>query len=110
MPSKSNLRKKRKHRIEDRIRKKLSKKKHCFYCGRKLDTTNKSIDHKNPINNGGRGNKYNLVASCKKCNGYKGDMDFREWMQVVYDAKINYDPDPDIKGFKIGPEGSYIQK
>jgi len=42
----------------------------CVYCGSKRDLT---IDHLVPVSRGGKTNFENCVASCKNCNGSKGN-------------------------------------
>jgi 5-methylcytosine-specific restriction endonuclease McrA len=44
----------------------------CQYCGRKLPTTELSLDHVVPRNMGGRAEWENLVCACLKCNVKKG--------------------------------------
>lgn len=43
----------------------------CYYCGRKLMYGKVSLDHYLPRSAGGTDDVFNLVTSCKKCNGGK---------------------------------------
>lgn len=45
----------------------------CFYCGSRLDVSNRSRDHVHPRSRGGLGKRYNLVPACKPCNESKGN-------------------------------------
>ena len=56
------------------IKEKLDKVEHCFYCGKHLTETNRTIDHIIPIKQGGKENNENLVACCKECNTLKGNL------------------------------------
>ena len=44
----------------------------CFYCGRELDDTNRTIDHIVPVAKGGTNDITNLVCCCHDCNQAKG--------------------------------------
>lgn len=44
----------------------------CQYCGRTPPTVILHVDHIDPVKNGGRNNKDNLVTSCRECNLGKG--------------------------------------
>lgn len=43
----------------------------CHYCGEKFSADELTMDHVVPVSRGGRSNKANIVASCKKCNNDK---------------------------------------
>ena len=45
----------------------------CVYCDIDLSTHNMTADHVIPKSKGGKKSWDNLVCSCKKCNGKKGD-------------------------------------
>jgi len=47
----------------------------CFYCGKALSWTNKTVDHVIPKCKGGPHRAWNLVLSCVPCNKDKGDSD-----------------------------------
>lgn len=54
----------------------------CWYCGEMLNQTGAQsfeIDHIQPISKGGDNDPSNLVASCRMCNGEKGDMTLKEF-------------------------------
>ena len=46
-------------------------KKECYYCTKKFDIKNLSMDHLVPLVRGGRSTKNNVVVACKKCNSEK---------------------------------------
>lgn len=48
------------------------KSEECFYCGAKLDDSNRTIDHIVPIAKGGTNDISNLVCCCHNCNQIKG--------------------------------------
>ena len=53
----------------------------CMYCGIRLNTNNRHIDHKIPVEHGGSNDESNLQATCNRCNSRKGiqtDEEFRE--------------------------------
>ncbi len=41
---------------------------HCFYCRRKLDLTNATLEHVIPKSMGGKGDESNLVVCCRAIN------------------------------------------
>ena len=43
----------------------------CYYCAKKFDVENLSMDHLVPLVRGGRSTKNNVVVACKKCNSEK---------------------------------------
>lgn len=47
-------------------------KKRCYYCNQKLNSQNRTLDHRIPIHLGGITLPINLEVSCKKCNEEKG--------------------------------------
>lgn len=47
--------------------------KRCFYCSRELKYNQITLDHFYPSSLGGRGEIFNLVSCCKRCNKIKGD-------------------------------------
>ncbi len=61
----------------------LKNNPHCFYCKTKVNATNSSIDHVIPLSRGGTGRKENMVLSCTRCNGYKGDLLLEEWNKLL---------------------------
>jgi len=50
----------------------------CVYCGERLTMTTLTIDHVYPLARGGLSDWYNLRASCKGCNGTKGNKTLSE--------------------------------
>ncbi len=48
--------------------------KKCFYCGKRLNFRQITLDHYLPLSKGGKDEIFNLVTCCKKCNKYKSDV------------------------------------
>jgi 5-methylcytosine-specific restriction endonuclease McrA len=55
----------------------------CRWCCRKLDDSNRTIDHVIPLNRGGFHVPDNLVACCLACNSSKRDQLVEEWLPIV---------------------------
>ncbi len=51
----------------------------CHYCGENVGAKALTMDHLIPLVRGGRSNKGNLVAACKKCNNEKKHQLAFEW-------------------------------
>jgi 5-methylcytosine-specific restriction protein A len=51
----------------------------CFYCGRRVGSSNLTMDHVVPLIRGGRSIKNNLVPACKECNNNKKYLLPMEW-------------------------------
>lgn len=65
----------------------LEKKKetqYCFYCGKRMKESNKTIDHIKPINKGGSNCFSNLAICCIKCNSVKGGYTIQELINQLY--------------------------
>ena len=45
----------------------------CQYCGKRLSTSDLTLDHVTPLSRGGRDSWDNVVTACRKCNHQKGD-------------------------------------
>ena len=58
---------------------------YCLYCGRKVDDTNSTLDHRHPKCMGGTSGKCgeNLVLACKKCNSIKGNILPERWDEIL---------------------------
>jgi 5-methylcytosine-specific restriction endonuclease McrA len=63
------------------IWKKCSKK--CFYCSKKLNFGEMTIDHILPKSRGGSNHKRNKVAACAECNSRKGNLLLDEFYQLL---------------------------
>jgi 5-methylcytosine-specific restriction endonuclease McrA len=51
----------------------------CFYCGRRVGSSNLTMDHVVPLVRGGRSTKNNLAPVCKECNNRKKYLLPMEW-------------------------------
>ncbi|MDT8446762.1 MAG: HNH endonuclease [bacterium] len=61
----------------------------CYYCGKRVNATELTMDHKIPVSRGGLSVKGNLVPACKECNNKKKYLLPVEWEEYV---KGNLDP------------------
>jgi 5-methylcytosine-specific restriction endonuclease McrA len=61
----------------------FAKAKSCPYCGVKLRSSNKTLDHMVPISKGGVHGKSNCLICCRSCNSRKSDRDFDEWLNLL---------------------------
>lgn len=52
----------------------------CFYCGIKLTTANRTLDHKIPLSRGGTNTIRNVVPACRPCNNRKLRMTTEEFL------------------------------
>ncbi len=57
---------------------KLSKGE-CYWCHRKFEVSELTMDHIIPIARGGKSSKNNLVVACKECNNNKKYLLPSEW-------------------------------
>lgn len=51
----------------------------CYYCQRRFNAKDLTMDHKIPISRGGKSVKGNLVPACKECNNQKKYLLPVEW-------------------------------
>lgn len=51
----------------------------CLYCGTGLKASTMEVDHIVPVSRGGTNTRKNLAATCRPCNGSKGDTPFAQW-------------------------------
>lgn len=60
----------------------------CHYCGCELNFTDpaspqyRTLDHKHPLSKGGKNRYYNVVLACHACNIAKGNMVYREFVEL----------------------------
>jgi len=47
----------------------------CLYCGKQMGDVQLTIDHFDPLEQGGENTQYNLLSACRQCNKRKGNMD-----------------------------------
>lgn len=57
---------------------------HCAYCGKKVSLEKVTRDHVVPKSKGGGNTVENILPSCKKCNGSKGDMNLEEFRKAYF--------------------------
>ena len=55
----------------------------CFYSGEYVDIFEFEIDHKNPVSRGGSNNLQNLAISTSSMNRAKGEMNEKEFFQLL---------------------------
>ena len=60
----------------------LKNKKRCFYCNGKLNSQNRTLDHRIPRHLGGITLPINLEVCCKKCNEEKGALTVSQYEAV----------------------------
>ena len=69
----------RQNKLERKLFKKNSDNK-CFYCGKTIRMiSDKTLDHKNPLDRGGIDAASNYCIACKKCNMEKSNMTVKEY-------------------------------
>lgn len=67
----------------------------CRYCGRTgIPLT---VDHLVLWEEGGFSSPENLVASCKKCNRTRGNMQYGDWLKDEYYKRVSKELPPEIK-------------
>lgn len=52
---------------------------HCWYCGKDLFLSDRTVDHQNPVTRGGTNDLKNLVYACLICNTKKGTRTLPEY-------------------------------
>ena len=62
-------------------------KRHCYFCGCRLNNGIRTIDHLIPQARGGSNSWYNKVWCCFKCNNEKSDMTEKEYRRYKTYAK-----------------------
>jgi len=55
----------------------------CYYCGRRVDPGELTMDHIVPLIRGGKSTKGNLVPACKDCNNKKKYLLPIEWDEYL---------------------------
>jgi 5-methylcytosine-specific restriction endonuclease McrA len=51
----------------------------CYYCNRKVEKSDLTMDHLVPLSRGGKSTKGNIVPACKECNNKKKYLLPIEW-------------------------------
>ncbi len=86
----------------------------CCYCGEKLTTSTRTLDHMYPRRWGGISIPENLLPSCKKCNQDKKDMtyqQFQEWRALKTASEKNRFYDETIsRNASIRKLGNFVIK
>ncbi|MGW8272660.1 MAG: HNH endonuclease [Thermodesulfovibrionales bacterium] len=59
----------------------------CYYCGRKVEAAELTMDHIVPLIRGGKSTKGNTVPACKTCNSKKKHMLPMEWDDYLQRAR-----------------------
>jgi 5-methylcytosine-specific restriction protein A len=59
----------------------------CYYCGRKYNPVELTMDHLIPIARGGKSVHANLVPACKECNNKKKYLLPTEWEEYLESLK-----------------------
>ena len=54
----------------------------CMYCGVKMGKAQMTIDHWEPLENGGKNDSSNYLSACRSCNKKKGSMPARDWCNL----------------------------
>lgn len=55
----------------------------CYYCRKKVESKNLTMDHVIPLSRGGKSQKGNIVPSCKDCNNKKKYLVPVEWEEYL---------------------------
>lgn len=55
----------------------------CYYCGKKVPSSQLTMDHVVPLARGGKSVKANLVTTCKMCNNKKKTLLPLEWEEYM---------------------------
>jgi HNH endonuclease. len=66
---------------------------YCYYCGRKLNASNRTYDHVIPVDKGGKDETSNLVACCSECNQVKKNYTLYELVRALNCQKKFCDDD-----------------
>jgi len=59
----------------------------CYYCGRKVNPKELTMDHKIPLSRGGTSDRINIVPACKECNNKKKYLFPWEWEEYLRTLK-----------------------
>jgi 5-methylcytosine-specific restriction endonuclease McrA len=59
----------------------------CYYCGKRFDPKDLTMDHIVPVIRGGKTTKGNVVPVCKECNNKKKHMLPLEWEEYLEHLK-----------------------
>ena len=62
----------------------------CFFCRRKLDKAEASVEHLVAQTHGGKDNDENCVACCKSLNNLFGRMSLKEKLQIVLNQRGSF--------------------
>ena len=61
------------------VRRETSSTTVCPYCDQELTDENKTLDHREPLSNGGLHSIGNVLVVCQSCNSQKGDISWSQW-------------------------------
>lgn len=70
----------------------------CYYCGKKVNPKELTMDHKIPLCRGGTSERYNIVPCCKECNNKKKYLTPWEWEEYLKNLKGKNKEDKECAG------------
>lgn len=74
----------------------------CLYCGRDLNSFNKSVEHMHPMSKGGSHIIDNVVIVCSACNERKRQKWFDEWVEEINEPYRSDAHDKFLKQWVLG--------
>lgn len=83
--------------------------KRCFYCGKTLLFKQSTLDHYYPRSLGGRGEIFNLVNCCKKCNEEKGNELPEDWQEKIIALFLKAVQHEKIRGKNINMDSNMLK-
>lgn len=63
----------------------------CYYCGKKFQPDELTMDHLIPLSRGGKSERFNLVPACKDCNNKKKYLlpaEWEEYLETIKNTKV----------------------
>jgi len=84
--------------------------KRCFYCGKTLLFKQSTLDHYYPKSLGGRGEIFNLVNCCKKCNEEKGNELPEDWQEKILSLFLKAVQHEKIRGQNIHMDSKMLKE
>ncbi len=88
----------RRRNLEKRLRDRFNGVPICGYCGKVIEDGDVTLDHIIPVSKGGTDKMSNMVLSCSKCNGRKGENirepQYRKLKDLPHDRRPPKRPKP----------------